>query len=205
MFVLYILFAWWLGFVSLQAHWWAILLVILTLSAVMGCTVCLCSRTLNTRDLEWPLTSDPCPGVEHANRLAGLLRPFGIDLWGHQHLLNVSHASFVTRYLLCAAERLRLLPPGERLLSIQEGSCHACVVENVAANCGKGQTGIVKSGGVLSATTTQINHFCFGGTSSFSFQLKHNSLRRRTAGWWCLNWTNAVFNVSGPGAKVSDF
>ncbi|XP_024134861.2 disintegrin and metalloproteinase domain-containing protein 10 [Oryzias melastigma] len=36
----------------MKAHWWAILLVILTLSAVMGCTVCLCSRTLNTRDLE---------------------------------------------------------------------------------------------------------------------------------------------------------
>ncbi|XP_047442219.1 disintegrin and metalloproteinase domain-containing protein 10 [Mugil cephalus] len=36
----------------MKAHWWAILLAILTLSGVMGCTVCLCSRTLNTRDLE---------------------------------------------------------------------------------------------------------------------------------------------------------
>ncbi|XP_028260494.1 disintegrin and metalloproteinase domain-containing protein 10 isoform X2 [Parambassis ranga] len=35
-----------------QAHWWAILLAILTLSAVMGCTVCLCSRTLDTRNLD---------------------------------------------------------------------------------------------------------------------------------------------------------
>ncbi|XP_022049988.2 disintegrin and metalloproteinase domain-containing protein 10 [Acanthochromis polyacanthus] len=36
----------------MKAHWWAILLAILTFSGVMGCTVCLCSRTLNTRDLE---------------------------------------------------------------------------------------------------------------------------------------------------------
>ncbi|XP_058495445.1 disintegrin and metalloproteinase domain-containing protein 10 isoform X2 [Solea solea] len=36
----------------MKAHWWAILLAILTLSGVMGCTVCLCSQTLNTRDLE---------------------------------------------------------------------------------------------------------------------------------------------------------
>ncbi|KAM9848627.1 disintegrin and metalloproteinase domain-containing protein 10 [Aulostomus maculatus] len=36
----------------MKAHWWAILLAILSLSGVMGCTVCLCSRTLNTRDLE---------------------------------------------------------------------------------------------------------------------------------------------------------
>ncbi|XP_029002796.1 disintegrin and metalloproteinase domain-containing protein 10 isoform X2 [Betta splendens] len=36
----------------MKAHWWAILLVILTLSGVMGCTVCLCSRTLDTRNLE---------------------------------------------------------------------------------------------------------------------------------------------------------
>lgn len=38
----------------LQAHWWAILLVILTLSGVMGCTVCICSRTLDTSGVEWP-------------------------------------------------------------------------------------------------------------------------------------------------------
>ena len=43
----------------LQAHWWAILLVILTLSAVMGCTVCLCGRKLDTDDLEWTPPSDP--------------------------------------------------------------------------------------------------------------------------------------------------
>ncbi|KAM4548078.1 disintegrin and metalloproteinase domain-containing protein 10 [Odontesthes bonariensis] len=36
----------------MKAHWWVILLVILTLSGVMGCTICLCSRTLNTRDLD---------------------------------------------------------------------------------------------------------------------------------------------------------
>uniref|UniRef100_A0A3P9J7M5 ADAM10 endopeptidase n=1 Tax=Oryzias latipes TaxID=8090 RepID=A0A3P9J7M5_ORYLA len=36
----------------MKAHWWAILLVILTLCAVMGGTVCLCSQTLNTRDLD---------------------------------------------------------------------------------------------------------------------------------------------------------
>ncbi|XP_029987158.1 disintegrin and metalloproteinase domain-containing protein 10 [Sphaeramia orbicularis] len=36
----------------MKVYWWAILLAILTLSAVMGCTVCLCSRTLNTRDLD---------------------------------------------------------------------------------------------------------------------------------------------------------
>ncbi|XP_036970924.1 disintegrin and metalloproteinase domain-containing protein 10 isoform X1 [Acanthopagrus latus] len=36
----------------MKAHWWAILLVILTLSAVMGCTVCLCGRKLDTDDLE---------------------------------------------------------------------------------------------------------------------------------------------------------
>ncbi|KAG7513552.1 disintegrin and metalloproteinase domain-containing protein 10-like [Solea senegalensis] len=36
----------------MKAHWWAILLAILTLSGVMGCTVCLCGQTLNTRDLE---------------------------------------------------------------------------------------------------------------------------------------------------------
>ncbi|XP_035509546.1 disintegrin and metalloproteinase domain-containing protein 10 [Morone saxatilis] len=35
----------------MKAHWWAILLVILTVSGVMGCTVCLCSRTLDTSDL----------------------------------------------------------------------------------------------------------------------------------------------------------
>lgn len=40
----------------LQAHWWVILLVILTLSGVMGCTVVLCGQTLNTRDLDSPLT-----------------------------------------------------------------------------------------------------------------------------------------------------
>ncbi|XP_040896880.1 disintegrin and metalloproteinase domain-containing protein 10 [Toxotes jaculatrix] len=36
----------------MKAHWWAILLAILTLSAVMGCTVCLCGRTLDTSDME---------------------------------------------------------------------------------------------------------------------------------------------------------
>uniref|UniRef100_UPI003AAAF00B disintegrin and metalloproteinase domain-containing protein 10 n=1 Tax=Centroberyx gerrardi TaxID=166262 RepID=UPI003AAAF00B len=36
----------------MKAHWWAILLAILTLSAVMGCTVCLCGRTLDMSDLE---------------------------------------------------------------------------------------------------------------------------------------------------------
>ncbi|KAM9385116.1 disintegrin and metalloproteinase domain-containing protein 10 [Pholidichthys leucotaenia] len=36
----------------MKAHWWAILLAILTLSALMGCTVCLCGQTLNTRNLE---------------------------------------------------------------------------------------------------------------------------------------------------------
>ncbi|XP_041861899.1 disintegrin and metalloproteinase domain-containing protein 10 [Melanotaenia boesemani] len=36
----------------MKAHWWVILLVILVLSGVMGCTVCLCGRTLNTRDLD---------------------------------------------------------------------------------------------------------------------------------------------------------
>uniref|UniRef100_A0A8C5EHA3 ADAM10 endopeptidase n=1 Tax=Gouania willdenowi TaxID=441366 RepID=A0A8C5EHA3_GOUWI len=35
-----------------DAHWWAILLAILGLSAVMGCTVCLCGQTLNTHNLE---------------------------------------------------------------------------------------------------------------------------------------------------------
>lgn len=34
-----------------QAHWWAILLAILALSSVMGCTICLCSRTLDTADI----------------------------------------------------------------------------------------------------------------------------------------------------------
>ncbi|CAK6955449.1 disintegrin and metalloproteinase domain-containing protein 10 isoform X1 [Scomber scombrus] len=36
----------------MKAHWWAILLAILTLSGVMGCTVCLCGRKLDTRNLE---------------------------------------------------------------------------------------------------------------------------------------------------------
>ncbi|XP_015249892.1 PREDICTED: disintegrin and metalloproteinase domain-containing protein 10-like [Cyprinodon variegatus] len=36
----------------MKAHWWAILIAILVLSGVMGCTVCLCGRTLNTRDLD---------------------------------------------------------------------------------------------------------------------------------------------------------
>ncbi|XP_061539640.1 disintegrin and metalloproteinase domain-containing protein 10 isoform X1 [Phycodurus eques] len=36
----------------MKAHWWAILLAILTLSAVMGCTVCLCGQTLDTRNVE---------------------------------------------------------------------------------------------------------------------------------------------------------
>ncbi|XP_077391256.1 disintegrin and metalloproteinase domain-containing protein 10 isoform X2 [Festucalex cinctus] len=36
----------------MKAHWWAILLAILTLCAVMGCTVCLCGQTLDTRNLE---------------------------------------------------------------------------------------------------------------------------------------------------------
>lgn len=37
----------------LQAHWWAILLAILTLSAVMGGIIVLCGRTLDTSDLQW--------------------------------------------------------------------------------------------------------------------------------------------------------
>ncbi|KAM4629073.1 disintegrin and metalloproteinase domain-containing protein 10 [Polymixia lowei] len=36
----------------MMAHWWAILLAILILSAVMGCTVCLCGRTLDMSDME---------------------------------------------------------------------------------------------------------------------------------------------------------
>ncbi|XP_051928792.1 disintegrin and metalloproteinase domain-containing protein 10 [Hippocampus zosterae] len=36
----------------MKAHWWAILLAILILSAIMGCTVCLCGQTLDTRNLE---------------------------------------------------------------------------------------------------------------------------------------------------------
>ncbi|XP_038571904.1 disintegrin and metalloproteinase domain-containing protein 10 isoform X2 [Micropterus salmoides] len=36
----------------MKAHWWAILLAILTLSGVMGCTVCLCSRNLDSSDSE---------------------------------------------------------------------------------------------------------------------------------------------------------
>lgn len=35
----------------MKAHWWAILLAILTVSGVMGCTVCLCGRKLDTSDL----------------------------------------------------------------------------------------------------------------------------------------------------------
>ncbi|XP_029683606.1 disintegrin and metalloproteinase domain-containing protein 10 isoform X1 [Takifugu rubripes] len=35
----------------MKAHWWAILLAILALSSVMGCTICLCSRTLDTADI----------------------------------------------------------------------------------------------------------------------------------------------------------
>ncbi|KAG7283705.1 hypothetical protein CRUP_020478 [Coryphaenoides rupestris] len=35
-----------------DAHWWAILLVILVLSAVLGCIVCLCGRTLDTSDVD---------------------------------------------------------------------------------------------------------------------------------------------------------
>lgn len=38
----------------MKAHWWAILIAILALTGVMGCTVCLCSSTLNTRDLDRP-------------------------------------------------------------------------------------------------------------------------------------------------------
>lgn len=38
-------------FCHVQALWWVILLAILTLSAVMGCTICLCSRTLHTADI----------------------------------------------------------------------------------------------------------------------------------------------------------
>ncbi|XP_068447691.1 disintegrin and metalloproteinase domain-containing protein 10 [Clinocottus analis] len=36
----------------MKAYWWAILLAILTLSGVMGCTVCLCGHRLDTSDLE---------------------------------------------------------------------------------------------------------------------------------------------------------
>ncbi|KAM8888040.1 disintegrin and metalloproteinase domain-containing protein 10 isoform 1-T6 [Synchiropus picturatus] len=36
----------------MKAHWWAILLAILALSAVMGCTVCLCGRSLDTTPLD---------------------------------------------------------------------------------------------------------------------------------------------------------
>ncbi|XP_075879064.1 disintegrin and metalloproteinase domain-containing protein 10 isoform X2 [Nelusetta ayraudi] len=36
----------------MKAHWWAILLAILTLCTLMGCTVLLCGRTLETSDLE---------------------------------------------------------------------------------------------------------------------------------------------------------
>nr|XP_046247700.1 disintegrin and metalloproteinase domain-containing protein 10 isoform X1 [Scatophagus argus] len=36
----------------MKAYWWAILLAILTLSGVMGCTVCLCGRRLDTSDVE---------------------------------------------------------------------------------------------------------------------------------------------------------
>ncbi|XP_049910652.1 disintegrin and metalloproteinase domain-containing protein 10 [Epinephelus moara] len=36
----------------MKAHWWAILVAILTLSAVMGCTVCLCGRKLYTSEFE---------------------------------------------------------------------------------------------------------------------------------------------------------
>ncbi|KAG7230796.1 hypothetical protein INR49_019610, partial [Caranx melampygus] len=32
----------------MKAHWWAILLAILTMSGVMGCTICLCGRRLDT-------------------------------------------------------------------------------------------------------------------------------------------------------------
>ncbi|XP_043985128.1 disintegrin and metalloproteinase domain-containing protein 10 isoform X1 [Gambusia affinis] len=40
----------------MKAHWWAILIVILVLSGVMGCIVCLCGSPLNTRDLDTPTT-----------------------------------------------------------------------------------------------------------------------------------------------------
>ncbi|CAN9500453.1 unnamed protein product [Ophioblennius macclurei] len=36
----------------MKAHWWAILLAILGLSAVMGCTVCIFGRPLDTKNLE---------------------------------------------------------------------------------------------------------------------------------------------------------
>ncbi|CAM9335868.1 unnamed protein product, partial [Lampetra planeri] len=36
----------------MKARWWAILLAILTLTGVMGCTVCLCGRTLDSGYLE---------------------------------------------------------------------------------------------------------------------------------------------------------
>ncbi|XP_037626947.1 disintegrin and metalloproteinase domain-containing protein 10 [Sebastes umbrosus] len=36
----------------MKAHWWAILLAILTLSGVMGCTVCLCGHKLEDSNLE---------------------------------------------------------------------------------------------------------------------------------------------------------
>ncbi|KAM4740038.1 disintegrin and metalloproteinase domain-containing protein 10 [Anableps anableps] len=41
----------------MKAHWWAILIAILALSGVMGCTVCLCGSPLNTRDLDRPITT----------------------------------------------------------------------------------------------------------------------------------------------------
>nr|XP_057930196.1 disintegrin and metalloproteinase domain-containing protein 10 isoform X2 [Doryrhamphus excisus] len=34
----------------MKAHWWAIMLAILTLCAIMGCTVCLCGQPLDTRN-----------------------------------------------------------------------------------------------------------------------------------------------------------
>ncbi|XP_042337058.1 disintegrin and metalloproteinase domain-containing protein 10 [Plectropomus leopardus] len=36
----------------MKVYWWAILLAILTLSAVMGCTICLCGRKLETDEFE---------------------------------------------------------------------------------------------------------------------------------------------------------
>lgn len=130
---------------SLQAHWWAILLAILTLSGLMGCTVCLCSRTLNTRDLEWPLMSSSfilymvigdVPHWRHSrchlcSKLRTVLQVTGEDTCSHLLLSDVRTSSCICRYPSLPELSNYNLRVAARV------SWRGCVVESIAvvANC----------------------------------------------------------------------
>ena len=126
----------------------------------MGCTVCLCGQTLNTRELDWPSTSDLTHLImmtdSFISTFSGIQRvkgPLMRCLWTTllhittcdlqltsvhtEYMPRTSDASLLPNTFVCHYASAPTYPSLTcRTWSV---SCEVCVVETVAANWVTGQ------------------------------------------------------------------